>query len=170
MGKGTEEVAVEWLIEQRSRIQAEAAKLLCLLQPNITKFQTDRNLEDVAGLMLGAAFSLWRAIFLASSRPTPTENMIGMGIEFLTKVLRDNSISYMDEKRMREWSFGYYLNSARFRLLRVAEIQCRPVENREYEWLKGTYQAGANVEEEWEKHMGFFEEALSEFESRLKRS
>ena len=74
-------------------------------------------------MLTGAAFSLWRAVFLAPQGPTGTEDMIGNGIKFigngikfLDKVLRDNSISYGDEKKRRDWSFGYYLNSARFRL------------------------------------------------------
>ena len=39
--------------------------------------------------------------------------------EFFDRVIRDNAISYANEKN--SWSVGYYLNSARYRLYRVDE-------------------------------------------------
>jgi hypothetical protein len=165
------EVRLEWLIPQRSRIQISASELLSLLQDNIDKFPKNPDLEEVAGLMTGAAFSLWRAVFLAPERPTGTKDMIGTGIQFLDKFLRDNSISYSDEKKRRDWSFGYYLNSARFRLRYAKDIQSKkegyPYGWEGYEWLTVTHQAGTDVEEEWEKHIKVFEQELREFRRLL---
>jgi hypothetical protein len=39
------------------------------------------------------------------------------GREFLNKVIEDNVITYKDDKNT--WSYGYYLNNARFRLTRL---------------------------------------------------
>jgi hypothetical protein len=69
------------------------------------------------------------------------------------------------------WSFGYYLNSARFRLRYVKEIQSK----KEgycygwggYEWLRDTHQAGVDVEEEWERHIKVFKEELERFRRLL---
>jgi hypothetical protein len=157
-------VDLDWLVQQRCQVQAKACKLFRLLEEHKDKFPHDQSLEDVAGLMVGTAFSLWRAIFLAPDRPTQTEDMIGTGIAFLDKFLRDNSIAYSDEKRHQDWSFGYYLNNARFRLRYVKEIQST-LDG--YDWLKETHQANENVEAEWERHIKVFEAELDEFEKCL---
>jgi hypothetical protein len=39
------------------------------------------------------------------------------GRELLNKVIEDNVITYKDDKNT--WSYGYYLNNARFRLTRL---------------------------------------------------
>ena len=159
---------MEWLIGERTRVQISASKLLDLIQNNADRFSGDTNAENVAGLMIGAAFSLWRAVFLAPKRPTANIEMIGQGSRFLEKFLRDNSISYGDEKKNRQWSFGYYLNSARFRLLDAKTIQCEypgyPFGwGPEYDWLKETRGMDKDIGEEWNRHIEVFEEELEEF-------
>jgi hypothetical protein len=157
-----------WLIGERTRVQTGACELLGLIQKNTAALSDDKNAEDVAGLMIGAAFSLWRAIFLAPKNPTTRIGMIGKGSTFLEKFLRDNSISYGDEKTNREWSFGYYLNSARFRLFHAKKIQCEyrgyPYGwGQEYDWLTKTRGMDKNIAEEWNRHIEVFEEELEEF-------
>jgi hypothetical protein len=112
---------------------------------------------------------LWRAVFLAPKNPTSRPAITQKGSAFLEKFLRDNTISYGDEKREREWSFGYYLNNACFRLYHAKKIRTGTDES-EYEWLKDPRGADQEINKEWEKHIEVFEEELHEFSKRFAKS
>jgi hypothetical protein len=127
-----EGLPLEFIITERARVIHRACQLLPAIERNEKRILEETNLEDVAGLLMGAAFSLWRAIFLAPELPNKSENMIRKGRDFLEKYLRDNFITYGDDKKHHPWTYGYYLNSARFRLRLVKEIQSS-LEG--YEWL-----------------------------------
>jgi hypothetical protein len=109
-----EGIPLDWIIRERSNVQSLACELLGLIEGNKDSLSKDRGSGEIAALMIGVAFSLWRAIFLAPKRPTPDEDMIAKGATFLRTFLRDNTISYSDEKSRKEWSFGYYLNNVKF--------------------------------------------------------
>jgi hypothetical protein len=74
-----------------------------------------------------------------------------------------------DERTNREWSFGYYLNSARFRLFHAKKIQSGNPDGwaKEYDFLKETRSADKDINWEWQRHVGVFEEELAEFQTRL---
>ena len=72
----------------------------------------------MAAWLLGAGFSLWRAVFLADVSLAPDKNMQDAEA-FLDRVLLDHTIVYRDDKN--SWSFGYYINNARFRLKQAAK-------------------------------------------------
>jgi hypothetical protein len=167
---GRENQPLDWLIPQRHRVLTSASHLLDLVHENKKVFLKDQNAEDVAGLLIGTAFSLWRAVFLAPNDPTTGQAIIDKGAEFLDKFLRDNSIGYGDEKSNREWSFGYYLNSARFRLFHSKRIQSGNPDGweKKYDFLKETRSAGKDIDWEWQRHVGVFEEELAEFQKRLR--
>jgi hypothetical protein len=95
--------SLDWLIPQRSLVQDDASELLDLIKNYKDKFSGDEDTEDVAALLVGAAFSLWRAVFLAPKNPTPRLAIVKKGRKFLEKFLHDNSISYGDEKNNRKW-------------------------------------------------------------------
>jgi hypothetical protein len=160
---------LDWLIPERHRVLMSASRLLALVHEKKEAFSKDQNAEDVAGLLIGAAFSLWRAVFLAPNVPTTGQAIIDQGAEFLEKFLRDNSIGYGDERTNREWSFGYYLNSARFRLFHAKKIQSGNPDGwaKEYDFLKETRSADKDINWEWQRHVGVFEEELAEFQTRL---
>src|SRR3954469_21549169 len=72
-------------------------------------------------LALGAAFSLWRAVFLAwpddlarTFDVTKPDSLV-----FLRKVIDTNAIAFSDDVTARHWASGYYLNNARYRLERL---------------------------------------------------
>jgi hypothetical protein len=157
-----------WLIAHRSRVQELACGLLELAQKYQHRISGDQDTEDIAALFIGTAFSLWRAVFLAPNDPTSRADITEKGSAFLEKFLRDNNISYGDEKRNREWSFGYYLNNARFRLYHARKIRTgTDVWGEEYAWLTDPRGADENIEDEWKKHIDCFEEELTKFSERL---
>jgi len=68
-------------------------------------------------LFLGAAFSLWRAVFLVSrdNVDRKTAELAEHADGFLKRVIETNAITFTDEKNEGPWSSGYYLNNARYR-------------------------------------------------------
>jgi hypothetical protein len=69
--------------------------------------------------LIGAAFSLWRAVFLAETFRTD-ESIHESQEAFLAKVISDNSISFGDDKINRAWTVGYYLDDAKLRIERAS--------------------------------------------------
>jgi hypothetical protein len=65
--------------------------------------------------LIAAAFSLWRAVFLAESNREWTSIHKGQE-DFLSSVITNNAINYTDDKRNRAWTVSYYLENAKYRL------------------------------------------------------
>lgn len=104
-----------WLVEQRSKIQ----KLLLDLHA-FGKNQGDGLLGHPVAysafqLLVGAAFSLWRAAFLTEPETTPEDTLKHLR-QFLETLVRDNMIGYQQDKATQAWTAGYYLNNAYCRL------------------------------------------------------
>ena len=102
-----------WLVDRRSKIQSFLLQLYefdekhsaNLAEPQSAAFQ----------LLVGAAFSLWRAAFLADGDRSPAR-IREHAKEFLLLLVRDNSINYTQDRQTRAWTAGYYLNNTYFRL------------------------------------------------------
>jgi hypothetical protein len=102
---------LDWLVEARNKIQA--------LMLDIYKIELP--IEGQKGqlhLLIGAAFSLWRAVFLVdtSNRKRESNELHKDAKDFLRKVIETNSILFGDDIKFRNWSSGYYVNNARYRL------------------------------------------------------
>src|SRR5262245_10842027 len=115
------EVDVAWLVQERTRIQFFAVELLQFMRAKKDAIIASNKDSDCALLMVGAAFSLWRAIFLTHTDRTISGNF-DAAEAFLTKVVRHNTISYFDDFKWSAWSFGYYLNNCRFRLQQIRDL------------------------------------------------
>jgi hypothetical protein len=59
------EVFEVWFVRERSKIQEGTLRLLFLLRASAEEIQTDERLGVCVGALAGAAFSLWRPVFLA---------------------------------------------------------------------------------------------------------
>ena len=117
--------SLEWLVDARNKIQSLMLRLYKLAQdPNANDVKKPENLHD----LIGAAFSLWRAVFLVyANKPNyqkdPEDetkevrvNLDDDAVKFLEKVIDTNAISFSDDRHYGSWTVGYYLNNARFRL------------------------------------------------------
>lgn len=123
-----------WLVNRRSKIMG-------LLLELVRYFEDKENRSTVKdtwlsfSVLLGAGFSLWRAVFLAVPKDKngksqkSTEQPADTGTKsdmfeaahvaagaFFTTLIRDNNIAFPHDSANREWSVGYYLNDAMFRL------------------------------------------------------
>jgi hypothetical protein len=102
---------LDWLVVARNEIQSLMLELY-----NKRPKQEPDEMGDWHSLV-GAAFSLWRAVFLVHEADLTREiNLPKHAEEFLLKVIETNNISFGDDRSCRSWSSGYYLNNARYRL------------------------------------------------------
>jgi hypothetical protein len=112
-----DEEHLAWAIDQRAEVQHTLRALYGFVRhhPPPTLDLDARYLLDH---LVGAAFSLWRAIFLADTFRDDIH--IHQSQEaFLLKVITDNTITFADDKANRYWTVEYYLENAKFRLARA---------------------------------------------------
>jgi hypothetical protein len=101
-----------WAIDQRAAVQHTLRALYGFVRHHPPPLDLDtRYLLDH---LIGAAFSLWRAVFLADDIRIHESQE-----KFLEKVITDNAISFADDKANRHWTVEYYLENAKFRLARA---------------------------------------------------
>ena len=119
---------LEWLVQARNKIQ----ELLLTLYKS---FCADTgaptaNLTKEQHLMLGAAFSLWRAVFLVPPENTKRD-AIKLGkdaVKYLHKIITTNAIVFGDDHRWSVWAGGYYLRNAIFRINQINGTQQQVVD------------------------------------------
>ncbi len=108
------------VVAGRSRIQLLAYELLRLMHANHGGHASVGMTHNTYDILVGATFSLWRAIFLADGI-SEWDSVLTNAETFLEKLVRDNAIGYLDDWKSKDWSFMYYLNNARSRLKELTE-------------------------------------------------
>jgi hypothetical protein len=102
-----------WIVERRSEIQSFLLKLYMFAEkppPSAVDLRS-----GLFQLLVGTAFSLWRAVFLVYTNRQ--ESKVGEHAQkFLEVLIRDNAINYPQDRQTQSWTVGYYLNNAYFRL------------------------------------------------------
>lgn len=104
-----------WLVTSRSNVQEILLELYVFIRDQRSELEKRQAEWLMLGLLVGAAFSLWRAAFLSDADRQPA-NVIKTTEEFLEVLIRDNAINYPQDWKARAWTVGYYLNGARYRL------------------------------------------------------
>ncbi len=117
-----------WLVKSRSDNQKTTLKLYLAIERN--KQSVERNIAyaEVAQELAAIAFSLWRAVFLSDLTEDVETQMIDVQ-RFLGTLISHNTIAYQQDRNSREWTFQYYLNNARERLLAIAGRKPLPILN-----------------------------------------
>jgi len=105
---------LEWAIDQRGKIQHTLLALYKFVRNN-SPDQLDLERKSLLDDLIAAAFSLWRAVFLAESKREWTSIHKGQE-EFLASVITNNAINYSDDKRHLAWTVSYYLENAKHRI------------------------------------------------------
>jgi hypothetical protein len=114
---------LQWLVDSRNDIQS----FLLLLYEWRPQFDSSKSDFDVVrqknwALLVGAAFSLWRSVFLLIEVDPEGIDSLSFGRNaemFLIKVIKSNAIAFVDDLSNHRWSGRYYLNNARFRVRRM---------------------------------------------------
>lgn len=112
----------DWLIRARTESQSALLRLLRLGTEKRGRFILNVEAHQLFGLLVGAAFSFWRAAFLSNIRRSP-QDIHDNALTLLESALETNAILFQQEKKTEEWMGGYYLNSGRFRLEKAALLR-----------------------------------------------
>jgi hypothetical protein len=111
-------VGLDWLVDRRNQIQS----LMLAISKHRPPPEATTQSRDWQ-LCVGAAFSLWRAVFLVDKDRTqrPLKDTEKAAANFLGRVVETNAITFADDHHAerKDWTVGYYLNNARFRLERL---------------------------------------------------
>ena len=103
-----------WLVENRSKIQMRMLELY-----ELHKFEHDHDLNKdvwpIYGVLIGAVFSLWRAVFLIRGERDPNVE-IEHGRILLGTLIETNAIGFPQDVAAAQWTAGYYVNNAALRL------------------------------------------------------
>jgi hypothetical protein len=167
-----------WLIGARSDSQSLLLRLY-RFGHGVSNLEDHETARRLYAHLVGAAFSLWRAAFLSDSTRQWREILRGNrgALKFLEKVLRDNAINYPQDRDTRDWMGGYYLNSARFRLVRVRQRLAEIVpESRDSERFKSLDEldadgtTGRKATECWYILHGATTEAVDQLERLVSRA
>ncbi len=114
---------LSWLVDRRAKIQADLLAILRFIENNRTYLDANLPALSATLIIIGAAFSLWRDVFLGDASLS-TDAVARSAEKFLQTLIADNAIGYPQDRQMRDWSFGYYVNNA---ALRVGELTHRSV-------------------------------------------
>jgi hypothetical protein len=115
-----EDGRIEKMINGRSDIQLLLFALYKFIRSK-PAILNDTQYQRAFQLLVGSAFSLWRAIFLIETDRTWLELSESME-KFLYRVVTDNTITYLDDKKSNAWTVGYYIGSAQMRNQRAWNI------------------------------------------------
>ena len=106
-----------WLVKHRCKIQDLTLELYQFDQ-SLTP-ERRKQYHHVFGLLVGVAFSLWRAVFL--SVPTRAmEEVTQHATRLLRILIETNAIGFPQDQQTEQWMAGYYTNNAEFRLHALA--------------------------------------------------
>ena len=153
----TNDEHLQWLVRNRSRNQAATFELYGLIRTFGDRLTYDLSLQTVAQEIAAAAFSLWRAVFLSELSGDAQTRMLHVET-FLRKLIADNTVVYQTDKDSREWTYRYYVDNARYRLIDIGARLSPGLLATERLQIKA-----ATEREEWETTEVALEEAIASF-------
>jgi hypothetical protein len=105
----------EWAIDQRAKIQHKLLALYRQVLKTDPK-QADWTLTYLSDHLISAAFSLWRAVFLAENVRDEAP-ILEAQKNFLETVISTNAITFPDDRRNSAWTVSFYLENAKHRIM-----------------------------------------------------
>lgn len=174
LGKGGSDLArqddlsadhISWLVKSRSDNQQITLKLFLVMKDNEKELMANWPLANFAQAMAAVCFSLWRAVFLSDVSDEGYVPPIEDAQSFLGNLILHNMVAYPQDRSTREWTFIYYVNNARYRLLALSE------EHRDM--LPASFVDGGNEIESakdfWSFHHAASEVAIRNLELALRK-
>ncbi|HTB81669.1 MAG TPA: hypothetical protein VK717_12360 [Opitutaceae bacterium] len=117
--KNPDPTHLEWLVENRAANQLVSVKLYKSLNEHPDQFKNKEFGID-AQMLIAVSFSLWRSAFLSDK--TGYLEDTNEGAEwFLGEMLLNNAITYVQDRKAKDWTFNYYASNARYRLDEYSE-------------------------------------------------
>ncbi|MFZ3219633.1 MAG: hypothetical protein WA174_06340 [Rhodoferax sp.] len=162
---------LEWLIESRAINQKSTLSLHALLDAHFETLHKSPEKAKKVQLLAAVCFSLWRAAFLADKTGIREETLEDVRT-FLGKMLTDNAITYPQDRASREWTFNYYMNSAKNFLMDLSEAW--PIVADTLSKKITVNQGTSESSRRWDRHQAALSVALEcfrkEFQSKSKNA
>ncbi len=152
---------LSWLVDNRSRNQRVTLDLLNIIRRNKVSIESSIEYSGFAQELAGVAFSLWRAVFLSDLTEDVEAQMIDVE-RFLGNLISHNTIAYTQDRNAREWTFQYYLNNARQRLLEIARTRSDLID------LADVDREAGSAKEDWEIAQSALENGVVKFDKLTK--
>src|SRR5688500_15145574 len=104
-----------WSIDSRTNLQHFMFQVHDFLQTN-PELQKYDLMRSIVALTVGASFALWRAACLIPGANRNWHSILGRAERFLLEVGDSQTISYASDRDMRDWTSGFYVNDAIYRI------------------------------------------------------
>ena len=153
---------ISWLVESRSKNQQLSLKLYLVMKDNADKLSSRHEESDITQALVAVVFSLWRAVFL--SDVSEEFAVISDAQSFLGNLILHNTVAYVQDRNTRDWTFIYYVNSARYRLKSIAEDRPDILPK---EFVPGI--STTNAKEYWTYYQNAAEVAVRRLEAELRK-
>jgi hypothetical protein len=157
-----------WLVNARAATQTASAKLYSLLESHPKEI---KNFGVNLQLLIGISFALWRAAPYYDKTDNTEDTHRGL-TKLLGEMLENNAINYSHEKESKAFTFNYYADNARLRLVALTERwetanlgPLRPPEGKRTGENRWTYLNNA-----FEKAVDHFEDILRADETKKTRT
>jgi len=115
----------QWLVERRSQIQQTLLDLHeCPSSKLLSTEGNGRALASAWAFLVGAAFSLWRAVFLAETATTQRDDWPQIHAHarmYLKELIETNTIVFSRDQSTRIWSCRYYLHNAYCKIVEAVD-------------------------------------------------
>jgi len=112
-----------WSLDARTRSQRLLMALYDLARSGGVSPTSPRG--ESLSLLLGVAFSLWRAVSLADTPNRRWPDALENSQAFLDAMASTKTIGLGLEYQLQEWASGYYLNNAKLRFEEILRRQTR---------------------------------------------
>ncbi|MGE5835798.1 MAG: hypothetical protein ACM4AI_15045 [Acidobacteriota bacterium] len=112
-----------WSLDARTRSQRLLMALYDLAGAGGVSATSPRG--EMLSLLLGVAFSLWRAVSLADTPNRRWPDAFENSQAFLDVMAKTKTIGLGFEYQLQEWASGYYLNNAKLRFEEILRRQTR---------------------------------------------
>lgn len=155
---------MDWLVVQRSKNQATTMAIYQLYATYSGAIMIDQHFRITAQRLTSTAFSLWRAVFL-SDIDNRKDLMVEDAMSFLKNLILHNSVTYGSDRKSHNYTFRYYIQGARDRLVELSEdqkLQLLPAKLRKSN--------GLTAHEWWEVNQGYLDKAVKKFEVTLRKA
>src|SRR5262245_17865379 len=112
-----------WSVDARARSQKLLMALYDLARSGCLPANSPRG--ETLSLLLGVAFSLWRAVSLADTPNRRWPDALENSQAFLDAMASTKTIGLGLEYQLQEWASGYYLNNAKLRFEEIVRRHAR---------------------------------------------
>jgi hypothetical protein len=155
---------LEWLVESRSRNQRACLEIFKKIEQYPGKAKS-KKYRTRTYFLVSAAFSLWRAAFLADKSGEEGSEVFTDARAFLAQIITNNAITYAQDRASRDWTFSYYMLSAANSLAKLAEKwpEIATVLSKYEKVEKGTTKARRR----WNRHQTALETAIELYAAEL---